>query len=68
MFNSLLHVLNDGKNSINKHSSSVRSPTATSKPGFWYRCVDDAVSSWSHGLAILKVFLDRINSVHSSIP
>ena len=38
--------------------------TATLKPGFWFRYVDDTLSSWSHGLDNLQKFLDHINSLH----
>jgi hypothetical protein len=31
--------------------------TATLKPGFWFRYVDDTLSSWSHGLDNLQKFL-----------
>ena len=41
--------------------------TATLKPGFWFRYVDDTLSSWSHGLDNLQKFLDHINSLHPSI-
>ena len=41
--------------------------TATLKPGFRFRYVDDTLSSWSHGLDNLQKFLDHINSLHPSI-
>ena len=41
--------------------------TATLKPGFWFRYVDDTLSSWCHGLDNLQRFLDHINSLHPSI-
>jgi hypothetical protein len=41
--------------------------TATLKPGFWFRYVDDTLSSWSYGLDNLQKFLDNINSSHPSI-
>ena len=41
--------------------------TATSKPGFWFRYVDDTLSSLSHGLDHLQTFLDHINILHPSI-
>ncbi len=41
--------------------------TATLKPGFWFRYVDDTLSSWCHGLDNLERFLDHINSLHPSI-
>ena len=33
--------------------------TSTLKPGFWFRYVDDTLSSWAHGL-------ENINSLHPS--
>ena len=41
--------------------------TATLKPGFWLRYVDDTLSSWCHGLDNLQRFLDHINSLYPSI-
>ncbi len=41
--------------------------TATLKLGFWFRYVDDTLSSWCHGLDNLQRFLDHINSLHPSI-
>ncbi len=41
--------------------------TATLKPGFWLRYVDDTLSSWCHGLDNRQRFLDHINSLHPSI-
>ncbi len=41
--------------------------TATLKPGFWFRYVDDTLSSWCHGLDNLQRFLDHINSLHPYI-
>ncbi len=41
--------------------------TATLKPGFWFRYVDDTLSSWCHGLDNPERFLDHINSLHPSI-
>ncbi len=47
--------------------------TAALKPGFWFRYVDDRLSSWCHGLDNLhgfdnlQRFLDHINSLHPSI-
>ncbi len=41
--------------------------TATLKPGFWFRYVDDTLSSWCHGLDNLQRFLDHMNSLHPSI-
>ena len=41
--------------------------TAALKPGFWFRYVDDTLSSWSYGLDNLQNFLDHINSFHPSI-
>jgi hypothetical protein len=38
--------------------------TATLKPGFWFRYVDDTLSSCSHALDNLQKFLDHINSLH----
>ena len=40
---------------------------STLKPGFWFRYVDDTLSSWAHGLENLHRFLEHINSLHSSI-
>ena len=40
---------------------------ATLKHGFWFRYVDDTLSSWSHGLDNLQKFLDHITSLHPSI-
>ena len=40
--------------------------TSTLKPGFWFRYVDDTLSSWAHGLENLHRFLERINSLHLS--
>ena len=40
--------------------------TATLKPGFWFRYVDDTLSSWAHGLENLHRFLEHINSLHPS--
>ena len=39
----------------------------TLKPGFWFRYVDDTLSSWAHGLENLHRFLEHINSLHRSI-
>ena len=41
--------------------------TATLKTGFWFRYVDDTLSSWCHGLDNLQRFLDHINSLHPSM-
>ena len=41
--------------------------TSTLKPGFWFRYVDDTLSSWAHGLENLHRFLEHINSLHPSI-
>ena len=41
--------------------------TSTLKPGFWFRYVDDTLSSWVHGLENLHRFLEHINSLHPSI-
>ena len=41
--------------------------TATLKPGFWFRYVDDTLSSWCHGVDNLQRFLHHINSLHPSI-
>ena len=41
--------------------------TATLKPGFWFRYVEDTLSSWSHGLENLHQFLEHINSLYPSI-
>ena len=38
--------------------------TSTLKLGFWFRCVDDTLSSWAHGLENLHPFLEHINSLH----
>ena len=37
--------------------------TSTLKPGFWFRYVDDTLSSWAHGLENLHRFLEHINIV-----
>ena len=34
--------------------------TSTLKPGFWFRYVDDTLSSWAHGLENLHRFLEHI--------
>ena len=41
--------------------------TSTLKSGFWFRYVDDTLSSWAHGLENLHRFLEHINSLHPSI-
>ena len=41
--------------------------TATLKPGFWFRYVDDTFSSWCHGLDNLQRFLVHIKCLHPSI-
>ena len=41
--------------------------TATLKSGFWFRYVNDTLSSWSHGLENLHRFLEHINCLHPSI-
>ena len=41
--------------------------TSTLKPAFWFRYVDDTLSSWAHGLENLHRFLEHINSLHPSI-
>ena len=41
--------------------------TSTLNPGFWFRYVDDTLSSWAHGLENLHRFLEHINSLHPSI-
>ena len=41
--------------------------TSTLKPGFWFRYVDDTLSSWAHGLENLHRFLEHINSGGSSV-
>ena len=39
--------------------------TSTLKPRFWFRYVDDTLSSsWAHGLENLHRFLEHINSLH----
>ena len=38
--------------------------TSTLKPEFWFRYVDDTLSSWAHGLENLHRFLEHINSLH----
>ena len=38
--------------------------TSTLKSGFWFRYVDDTLSSWAHGLENLHRFLEHINSLH----
>ena len=41
--------------------------TTTLKPVFWFRYLDDTLSSWAHGLENLHRFLEHINSSHPSI-
>ena len=41
--------------------------TSTLKSGFWFRYVDDTLSSWAHGLENLHRFLEYINNLHPSI-
>ena len=38
--------------------------TSKLKPRFWFRHVDDTLSSWAHGLENFHRFLEHINSLH----
>ena len=40
---------------------------STLKPGFWFRYVNDKLSSRAHGLENLDRFLEHINSLHHSV-
>ena len=37
------------------------------KPYIWWRYIDDIVLIWEHGEEFLKLFLERINSIHPTI-
>ena len=37
------------------------------KPYIWWRYIDDIFLIWEHGGESLKLFLDKINSIHSTI-